>query len=281
MSTNKNEQCAPTKTFDEGSCIPLYLLIEMGKALNKQENNDDIKFYNNLETINPSKYKKLMVKQIGQKLDKVCSGDQQCWLKQSFVDLMLAKHREELTKQTLRPEGPQGKFTWLNTFNINDVMNQYVAKYPEFKFFGALPIDFEKLTYEIANVNLEKLYDDQKKTKIGAIFNLDEHDKPGSHWVGFYADLTKCNVYFFDSYGVEPEPRIRHFLRKVARFCKSKNPNYRIEHNKIRHQFKNTECGVYSLHFVISMLEGGSFDTLCNNVVNDDGINKFRQVYFS
>ena len=31
----------------------------------------------------------------------------------------------QLTKYTFRPDGPNGKFEWLNTYNINDVMKQY------------------------------------------------------------------------------------------------------------------------------------------------------------
>ena len=33
---------------------------------------------------------------------------------------------------------------WLNTLNIEDCLNQYDKAIPEFKFYGADPIDFGK-----------------------------------------------------------------------------------------------------------------------------------------
>jgi len=277
MSDDKIKRCAPSKKFINGSCITLELLIEMAKAYNKMYDKK-IKLNEKLETLNPSKYKIFLIKQFRSRLEKICD-DQLCWIKQDFINTLPNNAKDDLTKNTLRPSGPQGKFTWLDTFDINNVMGQYEKKYTDFKFYGAVPIDFADLSqYEIANMNLDELI--KSKSKIGVIFNLDEHYKKGSHWVSFYADLKQGQVYFFDSYGVKPEARIRKFMRKVSKFCQ-KNTNLDVKHNKIRHQYKDSECGVYSLHFIIEQLEGHSFDDITQNKVSDDEINKFRQVYFT
>jgi hypothetical protein len=55
------------------------------------------------------------------------------------------------------------------------------------------------------------------KNKVGIIFNLDEHWKPGSHWVAMYGDLKKGEAYYFDSYGISPEPRVRKLMRRVVK----------------------------------------------------------------
>ena len=121
---DKDERCAPSKTFEDGSCIPLYLLVEMANAYNEENSNDKIQLSSKLETLNPSKYKTHLLQEFSHRLNKVC-GNQRCWVKQRFITKMNNRMKEELEKETFRPKGPQGKFTWLNTFNNEDGMKQY------------------------------------------------------------------------------------------------------------------------------------------------------------
>jgi hypothetical protein len=53
-----------------------------------------------------------------------------------------------------------------------------------------------------------------------------------------------------------------------------------VRYNKIQHQFKNSECGVYSMNFIIRILEGDTFDDIINNITNDDKMNENRNIYF-
>lgn len=295
---DRDKRCAPSKSFQDGSCIPLNIMIEMAKAYNKIYKDDKIKLVSTLETLNPGKYKKYLVKEFADRLNNVCDN-QRCWVKQKFVKIMDDKMREELEKDTYRPKGPQGKFTWLNTFNINQVMGQYENKYKDFKFLGAVPIDFDDLpSLGIKDLNFDKLINQNKK-KIGMIFNLDEHYKDGSHWVSLFADLSKGQVYFSDSYGIEPEPRIRKFMRRVARYIRDRGENVDgkdgggsgdsggsgkkldVQHNKHRHQHGNNACGVYSINFILRLLQGETFDKITKNKVSDSEVNKCRLVYFT
>lgn len=52
---------------------------------------------------------------------------------------------------------------------------------------------------------------------LGIVVNLDEHDKPGSHWVAIYAPLVGI-VEYFDSYGLPPT--VAHILRFLKEFAK-------------------------------------------------------------
>ena len=54
-----------------------------------------------------------------------------------------------------------------------------------------------------------------------------------------------------------------------------------IRFNNIQHQFKNSECGVYSINFIIRLAKGESFDNITNNITNDDEMNLCREVYFN
>ena len=51
-------------------------------------------------------------------------------------------------------------------------------------------------------------------------------------------------------------------------------------YNTNRFQYKNTECGVYSMHFIEQFLNGKNFDEITNDIYNDEEINKKRQFYY-
>jgi hypothetical protein len=280
---NENDKkCAPGTNFASGSCIKLHILIEMAVAYNKDAGTDSIKMYPKLDTLNPRKYKKYLLKEFNKRMGNKCIT-QKCWSEQSFINQMKKSARDELEKYTFRPDGPQGKWEWLNTLNIDDVLEQNEVTRKDFKFLGTVPVDFDKFEkFGIKNLDYDKLIS-EGKTKIGVVFNLDEHNQPGSHWVSMYSDLLKGEVYFFDSYGTRPDPRIRTFLRRVGKFCEGKlgAENVIIDHNKIRHQYGNSECGVYSINFIKRMLRGDSFKEICESKTPDKKINKCRNIYFN
>jgi hypothetical protein len=276
-----DKKCAPGIDFKNGSCISLGILMEMANAFNKDNKAKAIKLYANYDTLNPSKYKKYLLKEMKKRMESKCTS-QQCWTEQSFVNKLNDNVKEELHKYTFRPEGPNGKFEWLNTLNINDVMEQYEVKYPDFKFLGAVPIDFDDLkVLGLRDFDFKKTLDEGKK-QFGIIFNLDEHYKSGSHWVGMYAHIPEGKIYFFDSYGIRPETRIRKFMRRIAKFCQTelniKDPI--ADYSKTRHQYMNSECGTYSINFILRMLKGETFDQIQLKKIPDKTINKCRSVYF-
>jgi DNA polymerase/3'-5' exonuclease PolX len=55
----------------------------------------------------------------------------------------------------------------------------------------------------------------------------------------------------------------------VAEFMKKyhNSKDYDVRYNKIQHQFKNSECGVYSMNFIIRLLGGETFDEIVNNKI--------------
>ena len=143
-------------------------------------------------------------------------------------------------------------------------------------------MDFDSLDqYKIPYDRIKKLYNEGKK-KIGVIFNLDEHWQSGSHWVALYADLEKGVCYYFDSYAVAPEKRVQNLMKRIGRFIKSDlNKEPTIDYNKTRHQKANSECGVYSMAFILRQLKGESFEDINSKRIPDEEINKCRKVYFS
>ena len=296
MVKSEDLRCAPSKKFINGSCISHENLITIGEKINQNQNRQ----------INLNLNKNKLVNSIAKNLSKSCSS-QRCWLTLDVVkSIDNPKVKNDLLYHTYLPTGPTKKYDWLSTTHINEKLNQYHKVYPEFLFLGAVPIDFDKLPIlGIKDIKWQEI--GKKKWKIGIVFNLDEHNMPGSHWVSVYIDLRKGLVYFFDSQGSKPEKRIKIFMNRLfkhsyklkfgeelplkfiynSRDRKSLTSkhhmnikNMELKYNKIQHQFKNSECGVYSIHFILKLLDGNSFDHVCDNIVTDDEMNKNRLKYF-
>jgi hypothetical protein len=142
-------------------------------------------------------------------------------------------------------------------------------------------MDFDSIpALGIKDLNLDNLIN-EGKNKIGIIFNLDEHWQSGSHWVAGYSDLKNGKAYFFDSYGVEPDPRARKLLRRFAKYSEDK---FKVKidsiHNDTRHQYGNSECGMYSLNFILELLDGKCFNDVCSSKIPDTKVNQLRPIFF-
>ena len=174
---------------------------------------------------------------------------------------------------------------WLATDDIEDVMEQYEDAFPSFEFIGPVPLDFASkspvpswgtcIIDEMCKLNLQKMRSAGTE-KIGICFNFDPHDKPGSHWVASMIDLKENIAYYYDSYGKPPPKEINDFFAK----CKTQGIK-RIVYNDIRHQRKQSECGMYSIFFLVSMLLGKKFDEICLDELTDDRMLLLRKIFFS
>jgi hypothetical protein len=204
--------------------------------------------------------------------------------------LLSHKEKEELLKAFLRPSMPnewkQKPDTWLNSDDIKNVMKQYDSAYKEFRFLGVVPIDFSAPDpYDTSEVKcMEDTFckvDFQAerasgKKILGAVFNLDPHYKSGSHWVALAIDLKRNCVYYFDSYGMPPPKQVARFMRYLT----LQEPKLRLESNGRRFQYSNTECGMYSMYFIIRMIAGESFKKFCKHPISDKRMLEYRKVLF-
>lgn len=202
--------------------------------------------------------------------------------------------KKELRKTYLRPQQPKEwtkkPNTWLDNFNIQHVMEQYQEAYPWFRFLGVFPIDFsapnpylkskkpECLHKELCELNLHKEYNAGIRG-IGMVFNLDPHYKGGSHWVALYINLSSMEkpiVGYFDSYGYETPPMIGRFMRSLKLQVK----NCFLGYNARRFQYGNSECGMFSIYFLICMIHGIPFDEFCKDALHDRSMLELRSVLF-
>ena len=270
------KKCSP-RTNNSFTCFNKNALLNIIKSWNNNYYNDKISY---------SKYDgtSQLWSKLDKKFKKVCN-EEYCWVEQKFVD----KNNTDI-KKSFRPKRPkkwkENKNEWLTTSDIEKVLKQYQNKYDKFVFIGPVPIDFDKefgpgqcVINELCNINLKRLLQ-KGKTKIGIVFNLDPHDKPGSHWVSFFADFDKNGLYYFDSYGISEPNEVRILMERLKEQAKGLNKDMTIKVNNTRHQFKNSECGIYSINFIVKLLEGMSYDNYINHIINDDVMERNRTQYY-
>jgi hypothetical protein len=157
---------------------------------------------------------------------------------------------------------------------------------------GALPIDFsapdpyltDKSVQQCMHPEICKLdlrHEHEKGIRaIGFIFNLDPHFKGGSHWVGLYIDLKDIEqpfVGYSDSYGMKPPA----LIARLMRFIRLQTPKATLGYNARKFQNSNTECGMYSMYFIICMIAGIPFQQYVKEVVPDKFMLELRKVLFT
>ena len=215
-------------------------------------------------------------------------NDELCWLKQEFIkDSYLQKELLKNFKPFMPKTWTENPREWLNTIDIRDVMNQYEIKYPDFEFIGPVPMDFdtkvgfgECVVDELCKINLAELMK-KGKTKIGVIFNLDKHTQSGSHWVAMNCDINRGEICYWDSYGIKPNPEVIVLMNRLKEQASKLNKKLEIKINKVRHQYKNSECGMYCIYFITSLLDGKTFETVVKNIIDDDTMNNKRNDFFN
>jgi hypothetical protein len=223
-------------------------------------------------------------------MKSVCNKES-CWLKQSFVSGKLNKELETSFAPASPDEWKKNPNEWLSSIDIMNVMKQYEDLYKCFEFIGPSPIDYdthklygECVWEELCHFNLQNQIN-TGKNKIGVIFNLDPHTKGGSHWVSLFINVRKRTIFYFDSAGDEIPAQIMKFVDMVkSQGLKSSKPiKFTFDQNHpVEHQYGNTECGVYSLFFIVHMLEDkitGHY--LKTHVLKDKYMEQFRKIYFN
>jgi len=223
--------------------------------------------------------------------------DERCIIEKSHLSY---REKKALLQAFFRPKMPEAwkkdPDLWLNSDDIANVMKQYEAAYKEFKFLGVVPIDFSApnpyrsgtesgsesgsknqqcMNQQFCTVNLKEERA-AGRNLLGAVFNLDPHYKGGSHWVALAIDLRRNCVYYFDSYGMAPPKQVVHYMRYLT----IQNPELRLERNGRRFQYSKSECGMYSMYFLIRMIAGENFKKFCKTPIADKEMLKFRKVLF-
>jgi len=280
QKTLKRLNCSPmvkNKKVILTSCMTSEVLLKIRDEYNKDHPNKII-------ATKPA----LIWHELRMKLD---SQDERKWVN----EIDDPKFRTQIKKQLFAPEHPpewlKNKNEWLTNFDIDTVMEQYEMENTDFKYLGTTPIDYDYILDKSSNTcvennlcrfNLQKLLSQGKK-RFAAVFNLDRHDQSGSHWVSLFIDVDKKIIMFFDSASSSIPKKIAEFVNNVKEQGLRENIHFKSINNKKIHQNGGTECGVYSIHFIIEMLKQpeNAMDVFLHQRISDKDVEKYRNVYFN
>jgi hypothetical protein len=192
-----------------------------------------------------------------------------------------------------KPKAPESWIVnpneWLSSIDIENVEKQYMKLFNKYKFLGCIPIDFD-LKSKSGKCLVNVLCSLKIKDLIaggfyqyGIVFNTDKHDGPGQHWFALYCDvrpeLEYGRITYFDSYATKPESEIKILMSRWKSEIDSLNlfkKPLELSRNTTKHQFKDSECGMYSLYFHYCCL----LEIPMDERIPDEVINKFRQLLF-
>jgi hypothetical protein len=270
----------PKNEINDFSCYTDKSLYKLRDLWN--ERHPDVK----INTNSPEEIHRLL----SEKFKNICNKES-CWLKQKADFGPVSSDMAD----SFAPESPEdwkkNPNEWLSSEDIMKVMKQYEKAYKCFDFIGPTPIDFDtKMLYgecvwdELCNFNLSEQIK-KGKTKIGIIFNTDPHNKPGKHWISLFINIKKKKIFFFDSTGDKAPKEVSIFINKIKSqglALKNKIRFISDSNEGIEHQYGNTECGIYSLFFIVHMLEDKTTEHyLKTHILKDEYIEKFRHIYFN
>lgn len=229
-------------------------------------------------------------------------GDEKCWLKEATRnDRNDRNDKYKNLNKVFAPDAPaewkQSPNEWLSSDEIIDVMKQYEQAYKCFKFIGPSPIDFdardpdaekggrsECVWEELCRFSVKDQID-HGKFKIGIIFNTDPHDKPGQHWISMFINIRKGQIFYFDSVGQKAPKEVMILVDRIIKQGLNQTPpiHFQFDQNwPVEHQYGDSECGVYSLYFIINMLEDKlTARYLKTHILTDKFIEKYRKIFFN
>ncbi len=239
--------------------------------------------------------------------EKIKCKDKQCL----YIMLKKTGHKteKELIKskfpEMLKPNGPIEAEDMLSNVNIDEVLHDFsIASIPKIKtnsIFINGPfyhIDFDMRDFEkthnsvLKNLNLNKLYSEKFKS-FGCVLNTDtwNSSNENGHWVAIYGIFLEpkntenkpiCQLEYFNSSGNDLSDfvEIKHWIAKK----KSEYPSFDIKEIEVVDeplQGDTVNCGVWTLIYIKSRLEGKPINYFYKFNVNDSFIDKSRKYLFT
>ena len=231
--------------------------------------------------------------------------DETCWLENIPDKSLQYKMKKELFTPFQPSNWKTNKNAWLSNVDMAAVLTQYEETYIDqengnktFISLGPTPIDFDEknmngqcILEEICRLSLSTEYNKGVR-KIGIICNLDKHNGTGTHWVSMFIDMSeeKPFIFFFNS----TSQRMPTQITKLVKRLQTQWIEFRGS-KLIIYQRTNSECGMYSLFFIITCLTRKT-DLMPNKQlttsdlvnlfagkhrIDDKYVWKFREIYYN
>lgn len=198
------------------------------------------------------------------------------------------------TSGRFKPFGPHDSVQLLNNHNIDETLKLYETNSQEmfgikFKAIPFQMIDFAEVGTELSNDNL--VYDliQNKYDAFAVVLNTDVSSGRGKHWFCIFGDLqhagTAADPYvieYFNSSGNPPMSPVAVWIEKTKMDLIEDHKLHVVRLDCVPQilQQSHTECGVWSLMYIRSRLDGKPPNWFYSVKTTDDDITAIRKLFF-
>lgn len=193
-----------------------------------------------------------------------------------------------------KAEGPADSTALLDNFNIDETLSKWALHSEQMfkgKKFYHIPfqmIDFAHQGTELSTLDIKKLMDDGYSS-FGVILNTDRSSGRGKHWFALYGDLAHKGtsddpiiLEYFNSSGNSPMSEVSDWMESTQQALLKDHGIYADIYRSAKRRLQNsmTECGVWSLMYILSRLKGHGSDWFYKTSANDADMIKLRKFLF-
>ena len=84
-----------------------------------------------------------------------------------------------------------------------------------------------------------------------------------------------------DSYGDKPPKEVNALANRIQEQSEKFGKKYDYHKITMRHQYSNSECGMYCLYFIIEQVKGRNWRYFDKTKISDKKMKKLRKIYFN
>mgnify|MGYP002639008597 CR=1 FL=1 len=229
----------------------------------------------------------------------------------SFVREQIGADAEKLIErekeERFKTFGPRNSTKWLDNENIDYTLQRWARVFDDFYPYSFNMIDFESAGGSLARNPMSMILDGLVAVNLGnqkmvtkkcrcaaSVVNTDRTGNRGKHWTAVFIDCRKLKglwtVEFFNSSGNPPAREIVEWMEKTRQMLidyrrggggdVSSGDVDTVVASTVRHQYSESECGVYSLYYIRKRLEKMPLTFFGKHVIPDDAMIEFRKYLF-
>lgn len=221
------------------------------------------------------------------KLADDCGVNEMCWMMQPFA----AASRRRLARSfaNVAPREWLSKNAWLSDTEIKAFLAACERKFERFRFVGPSAIDFDTVVREacvcprLCGFDLARYVRDGV-TDVGVVFNTDRHTGSGIHWIALYLRIAAgVQSFYFDSTGARAPPQVGVLVDRIREQAGGLGLAFRADSSQgVVHQKSTSECGIYSMYFIWSILtRRHAPEDFKRVVIKDSEIQEYRWMFFN
>ena len=225
----------------------------------------------------------------------IVDGDPETQLKLLYDERTLETLGTELYmsefSKRFKSHTPQGNKLFSN-FNLNLVLRQLHDIEPSFMNFDCELMDFYDHPGSPLGKSLNKNSPLLEGIKSGetltfgtvpnTLVSTGDTSKVG-HWVALFGDFRskKFTIEFYNSSGNNAPAKFFNWMQSLAKLISDECNCECIALNvsNIASQKGPSECGIYSLHYIISRLVGIPYKAFREHKIKDEDVNKIRKLF--